>query len=143
MAKWQQGQFKPKNPHKCMNKENLTFRSSWEIVVMKRLDEHPCVLKWGSEIIQIPYYNPLKNRMANYIPDFFIQYIDSKKKVRNVLVEVKPLKECIEEKAKSKYDKLCLVLNQHKWQAAKKFCDKIGIEFMIMTENQLFGGSLR
>lgn len=143
MSKWQQGKFKPKNPEKCLNKDSLTYRSSWELIVMSKCDLHPCVLKWGSEIIKIPYINPLTNTQKMYIPDFFIQYIDVKKNIRNMLIEVKPIKETLEESAKTKYDKLCLLINRSKWASASKFCQLSGIEFKILSENDLFGGLLR
>ena len=137
-GKWIQAEFFPKNPGKCLNQSAIKSRSSWEHSYMRWLDEHPDVVEWGSEVIQIPYFNPLKKRPANYIPDFLIRYRDKNNIIHNELIEIKPLKETMLEHAKSKYDKLMLVQNVAKWKAAQSFCRKAGLEFRIINEQHLF-----
>ena len=46
---------------------------------------------------------------------------------------------CPDCKAKGKYDKLSVVVNQYKWLAARAWCSKNGFSFRIMTERELFG----
>jgi len=135
---WVQEEFFPKNPEKCLNQGKIQSRSSWEHGFMRFLDEHPEAIEWGSEIIAISYYNPVKKRMAKYYPDFFVRYLDKDGKVHAKLIEIKPLKETMMEHAKSKYDKVMLIINRAKWQAAIKFCQGAGIEFEIMHEHRLF-----
>jgi hypothetical protein len=43
------------------------------------------------------------------------------------------------EKAKSKTDKLSLIVNAAKWQAAYVWCKKNGFNFRVVNEDVLFG----
>ena len=71
-------------------------------------------------------------------PDFLVLYQDKNGKRKAELVEVKPKKEAMLENAKSKRDKAFLLINTAKWAAALTFCKKNGLEFRIITEDQLF-----
>ena len=42
-----------------------------------------------------------------------------------------------DEKAKSKRDKINLIVNQAKWAAATSFCKSKGIRFIVLTEKDL------
>lgn len=138
MVKYSQDEFIPKNPHKLVGNAKPFYRSSWELTVMSLLDQHPNVIQWASESIAIPYKNPLTGKMHQYIPDFFIVYRDKSGRERAELVEVKPAKEAIAENARSKRDKAALMINTAKWAAAMTFCKKNGINFRILTENELY-----
>jgi len=67
-----------------------------------------------------------------------IVYKDKFGKQRAELVEVKPAKEAIAENAKSKRDRAALLLNTAKWGAALLYCKKNGLNFRILTEDQIF-----
>jgi len=54
------------------------------------------------------------------------------------VVEVKPAKEAMVENAKSKRDKVSLILNTAKWAAAMSYCKKHGMIFRILTENDIY-----
>jgi hypothetical protein len=138
MSKYSTGIFIPKNPHKLVGNPNPTFRSSWENRVMMMLDQHPNVINWASESIAIPYKSPLDGKMHRYIPDFLIVYKDKTGQQRAELVEVKPAKEAMAENAKSKRDKAAVLLNTAKWGAAMMYCKKNGLNFRILTEDQIF-----
>jgi TnsA endonuclease N terminal len=138
MSKYSQGQFMPKNPHKILGNATIWYRSSWELTVMNFLDTHPSVIQWASESIRIPYINPLTGKPSQYVPDFMVLYQDKNGKRRAEVVEVKPSKEAIAENAKSKRDKVSLILNTAKWAAAMTFCKKHGMIFRILTENDIY-----
>jgi len=138
MAKFSTGTFIPKNPQKIMGKLNITWRSSWEFTVMSLLDSHPNVIRWASESIQIPYVNPLTGKRTVYIPDFLIVYKDKTGRERAEIIEVKPKREAIAENAKSKKDKMALILNTAKWAALAVFCKKNGYTWRILTEDQIY-----
>ena len=36
------------------------------------------------------------------------------------------------------YENYTYVINQCKWEAARKWCDKHGYKFLILTEKELF-----
>jgi hypothetical protein len=137
-SKYTQGFFVPKNPQKVVGSQKIYARSSWELRVMSFLDEHPSVIQWGSECVKIPYVNPLTGRHTVYVPDFLIKYQDSKGAQRVELVEVKPHKESFMEAAKSKRDKAFVILNTAKWVAALHWCQKNGVTFRILNEQDIF-----
>lgn len=135
-------EYKLKNPLKYVGSLPVISRSSWETKLMCLFDTHPCVHRWASETIVIPYFNPITKKQARYYPDFFVEYIDLNKNLRRCLIEVKPLKETVTEMAKSKRDKIAIAINHYKWECAKKWCDDNNIEFRVMTEKEIFGGKI-
>ena len=140
------GRFIPKNPQKYIgNPNDIWFRSSWEVVAMKRFDLNPAVLKWGSEEIAIPYLKPVIDEMgkpslrpAKYFPDFIVIYRHKDGNIVKSVMEVKPLKESVDSKANNPYDKLTLAVNKAKWAAAAAFCERNGLKFEVITERSLF-----
>jgi hypothetical protein len=136
------GQYIPRNPTKYVGKYPLIMRSSWERVLAQWLDMNPKIVAWSSESIVIKYFNPVKNRVARYYPDFFVQLENGKQ----IIIEVKPYKETHPPYKKGKKSKKTLLyesntwsVNQAKWKAAVKWCSKMSMEFKIMTEKEIFG----
>lgn len=133
------GRFIPKFPDKYAgDPTKIFFRSSWELSLMKRLDGSAAVLKWGSEEVRIPYLKPTDNRVHYYFPDFVVFYRDKMGAVQKEILEVKPLKEALAEKAKNDYDKISLAINIAKWKAAEAFAAKHGMKFRVITEKSMF-----
>lgn len=147
--KTDKGVFVPKHPEKYIgpNLGNITYRSSWELTVMLKFDDHPNVVYWASESIRIPYQNPLTGKFSVYVPDFMVVYVDRSGTQHREVMEVKPLKETpgslIESNGRkrrlSQRDKLAQAVNAAKWQAAAQFCAKRQLTFRVLTENSLFG----
>lgn len=136
--------FVPKNPKKYKgDATNIVSRSSYELRVMKYLDEHPNVLEWCSEEIAIPYISPVDNRHHRYFPDFLIKIKDINNNIRTIMIEVKPYSQTIPpeiKEAKSKktiQEVITWGINQNKWTAAKAFCADRGWEFQLITEKDL------
>ena len=111
---------------------------------MKWCDKSEKVLKWSSEEVIVPYISPMDKKRHRYFPDFLIQTEKGW-----TLIEVKPqvqttppkklLVENLTPKKKRRYAyavKTWLV-NEAKWEAAKKVCEVKGWRFQIMTEKQL------
>ncbi len=145
-TKTHRGTFSPKNPQKYVggNGKAITYRSSWELSMMRKLDEHPNVLGWASECISIPYINPLTGLKRSYVPDFLIIYEDRHGNRRAEIIEIKPLKESpLFEGRVSRETKLIQAINAAKWQAAVAYCRKMGLVFRVATEADLFGGKRR
>src|SRR5689334_18426533 len=135
------GVFIPKNPQKYVggNGKNITYRSSWELSFMRKLDEHPNVLGWASESVAIPYVNPLTGQKRSYVPDFLVVYADRDGVKRAEMIEIKPLKESpLYEGRVSRETKLVQAINAAKWHAASIYCKKNGLTFRIATEADLF-----
>lgn len=142
-SRYKQGFFVPKRPAKVINimetdePQPIVFRSGWETTFANWLDTTDAITRWGSECVRILYKNPIKNKMSFYIPDFYMEYLDTFGNLKKVLVEVKPLKEAVLEKATNGRDRLKFAENQMKWQSAIQYCHKRGIEFKIIHENNL------
>lgn len=142
------GEFTPKNPDKYKGKLPIIYRSSWEFRAMQMFDEHPNILAWSSESLQIPYYNPLAKRWTVYIPDFLVLYVDKDGKQFCELMEIKPLKEVTgyqqinertgKPKRVSAHDRAAQAVNAAKWSAALEFCAKRQWSFRVVTEETLF-----
>jgi hypothetical protein len=137
------GKFVPKNPEKYKgDATNIIYRSSWEVRVMKYLDDNPAVIWWGSEELPIPYYNPVDKKMHRYFPDFIAKVRRKDNTVMTYIIEVKP--ECQTQPPKQqrktkKYlqESYTYIVNQQKWKAADEFCHDRGWKFQILTEKDL------
>jgi hypothetical protein len=139
MAKYAQNRYNIKNPEKYLGNKVPFYRSSWEWRFMKFCDEHSSIVKWGSEVIKIPYRNPFTGKYTVYVPDFFISYVDANNVQHNELIEVKPLNQTsLKEAKRSRRNQAYAVLNEAKWAAAKAYCKQSGIQFRIITENDIF-----
>ena len=137
------GIYKPENPKKYLgNPTQIVYRSLWERKFFRYCDTNTKVLKWASEEISIPYYNPAKKRMAKYYPDVYMEYIDANGKKKKVLIEIKPAKETKPPVYKRRTKNVLIAeamfqQNTAKWAAARDFCLDQGWEFKIMTEKEL------
>jgi hypothetical protein len=138
MTKFAQGIFKPRNPEKYIGQREMIYRSSWELAFANFCDNHPSVISWASESIQIPYYNPVKGKQTIYVPDFLVVYVDKDGQQHGELIEVKPSKETVMERARSTRDRLVVAINLAKWRAAQAWCRQQGLRFRVVTENELF-----
>lgn len=138
------GRFKPKHPEKYIgDPTNIIYRSLWELKVMKHLDEHNSILKWGSEEIIIPYVSPVDNRVHRYFPDFYVKSIGVDGKINTTIIEVKPAIQTKEPEKKTKKTRkyinevMTWGVNQAKWKAAEEFCKDRKWTFKIMTEKEI------
>ena len=131
--------YKPRNPEKYTgNIDNIVARSRWEITVMRKLDLHPDVKQWGSEAFHIPYTSPVGDKMHKYFPDFVAVYVDADGVERRVVIEVKPAHEAEKKEAKSERSKAALLVNNAKWEAARAWCAERKMEFVVLTENDIY-----
>lgn len=139
MSKYANGFFQLQNPAKYVGKNIPHYRSSWEQVVMRMCDTNPSILQWANEAIHINYRNPFTGKNTIYVPDFFVTYIDAKMQTHGEVWEIKPQKETtLEAAGNSKRAQAAAILNMAKWQAARTFCKSQGLNFRIITENDLF-----
>jgi hypothetical protein len=133
------GLFKPINSEKYLGDiSKIRFMSSWELRFMNFCDTNPNVIKWGSEEFKIKYFNPIKNKVCNYIPDFIIKYKDKNGLIITEVIEIKPQCHIVATKKSSTYDKVQMIINHAKWTAAKAFCEQHNIVFKVLTEKELF-----
>ena len=138
MSKFQQGEYQVTNKSKYAGTKLPYYRSSWELAFCRMCDTHPNIIKWASENLKIPYQNPLTGKYTVYVPDFMIQYIDKNGKQHVELIEIKPSTQTTMENAKSKKDQAAVILNAAKWTAAQEWCERKGIKFKVINEQQIF-----
>lgn len=138
------GFFTPKNPKKYKgDPTKIIYRSRWEKDVMKYLDENTSVIEWQSEEIAIPYISPLDNRYHRYFPDFLIKIREADGKIKTIMIEVKPLAQTREPKAKKRKTKQYITevstwaVNTAKWKSAREYCENRGWSFQFITEREL------
>ena len=144
-------QYIPFNPEKYVGTYPIVCRSSWEQRMCNWLDYNDKVLSWSSEGHKIPYFDPTyfdpmsgksgKNR--RYYPDFYAMFENRKK----FIIEVKPEKDMRLPKKKGKKSQKTMMMREHtyhinqaKFKAARQYCKKLGMEFVIITEKDLFRG---
>ena len=139
--KWRQGIFTPKNQDKFIGSKAV-YRSGLELKFFRFCDDNPNVLEWGSENIIVPYISPLDNRAHRYYVDNYIAIKEGTQVVK-YLVEIKPSKQTKPPTTKYRkrqhliYEQKQYVINKAKWKAAKEFCKKKGLTFIILTEKEL------
>ena len=136
------GWFTPHNPQKYKgDATNIVYRSSWELRVMKYLDDNPAVVWWASEELFIPYKSPVDQKVHRYFPDFIARIRQANGEI-TVVMEVKPFKQTQKPTQKRRTQKFLqeaatYAINQEKWRAADLFCKEHGWQFKIITEKEL------
>jgi len=143
-SKYHQGKFHPQNPQKYKGDvNNIIYRSSWELKFMQWCDRNENILEYGSEEFWIPYLSPADNRIHRYFPDFIIKIKENSGKTKTYVVEVKPQRQTMPPKQKSRVTKSYLyevqtyAVNQAKWKAADEWCKDHLLEFKVITEDEL------
>lgn len=122
---------------------NIICRSSWERAFCNWCDTRENVLKWASEEFSIPYVSPKDGKVHRYYPDFLVEFRDSNGKVKKQIIEVKPKRQTKPPERKSRvtksylYEAATYEINMAKWKAAGEFAKDNGIEFRIITEDEL------
>jgi hypothetical protein len=139
--KYRQGIFTPKNADKFIGTKAV-YRSGLELKFMRFCDNNPNVLKWSSENVVIPYISPIDGRVHRYFVDNFV-VIKEGTQIKKYLVEIKPYKQTMAPTTKYRkrehllYEQQMYSVNQAKWASAREFCNKKGLEFLILTEKDL------
>jgi hypothetical protein len=144
-GKYHQGRFHPQNPQKYKGDvNNIIYRSSWELRFMQWCDRNENIMEYGSEEFWIPYVSPVDNRVHRYFPDFIIKLKESNEDIKTYVIEVKPKRQTVPPKQKSRVTKSYLyevqtyAVNQSKWNAADEWCKDRRLEFKVITEKELF-----
>lgn len=142
-SKYNQGIYTPRNKSKCKSKLCI-YRSSLELKYMRWLDNNPNIVSWGSESVVLPYVKPTDGKVHKYFLDFVFTILDKNKNPHKVIVEVKPARQCKPPtRHGNKKPKTILIeninwkVNSSKWESAKKWADKNGYIFKIVTEHDI------
>lgn len=137
-ARQAQGIYNIKNMEKYAGVNKPIYRSSWEKDFMVTCDLNPAVIEWAIEPFPIQYQCPITHTVKNYWPDFLIKFRDVSGAIKLQMIEIKPLKQAYLEFARSRKDKLAFQVNNVKWAYAREYCKRNGIEFVVLTERELY-----
>ena len=150
--RYHQGKYNLQNPNKYIGTIPILYRSSWEFAFCKFCDLNEKVKKWSAEGLEIPYQ--IKNDIGQiethrYYPDFYLEMIKNgdNELYDRLLIEVKPKRETEFPQPPKKHTLKMLEnyeyalrthkKNLHKWAFTKEWCEKRGIKFIIVTEDDL------
>ncbi len=144
-----QGYYKLQNPSKYVGDPGaVIYRSSWEQKFMIYCDLNPLISNWGSETVEIPYFDR-DRKPRRYFPDFFVEMVmgEDDHVPRRYIVEVKPYMETIKPKAPKtitaksleswEYQLKTYEKNICKWSEAENWCNSRGMKFLLITERNL------
>jgi hypothetical protein len=141
---WVQNFYTPINPDKYIGDlKEIVYRSSWERHFFQYCDTTSNILKWSSEPFAIKYWDQTTAKTRRYFPDVYAEIKDSNGLVKKYLIEIKPYKQTIPPKEGKKKTKTYLtecrvyLKNESKWKFAREFCEQNGLEFLLITENEL------
>lgn len=151
-TKYVQGYYKLINENKYItDPSQIIYRSSLELKFCKFLDESKKVIKWGSEVVSIPYKS-YDNKMHTYHIDFYVEVenLDVVGGMERLLVEVKPHVESMNiiNNTPPKKPKRCTptslrnweysmkqhITNVYKWKHAQEYARIKNYKFLIVTE---------
>ena len=138
MSKFAQGAYVVKNKQKYVGKGTPRYRSGWEHAFMRFCDNNEHILQWASESISIPYRNPITGTQSIYVPDFLITYRTRNNTMVAEVIEIKPKKQSVVESKMKANERATVAINYAKWDQAVKWCNKHGLIFRVLTEDQLF-----
>jgi hypothetical protein len=138
MANFRQGFYQVKNPQKYVGTGRPKYRSGWEMTFMMFLDNNDHILQWASESISIPYRNPITGKQSMYVPDFIVTYRGRNNTMQAEMIEIKPRKQSLIEERQSQRDRAQVAINYAKWEQAVKWCNRNGLTFRVINEDQIF-----
>lgn len=136
------GRYTVKNKEKYIGDlHQVIYRSSWELATMIFLDKNEAVVQWSSETLVIPYVSSHDNKPHRYFPDLIVHFKNGKK----FIIEIKPKHETVppkepkDQRSVKRYlkENATYAKNISKWEAAEKFAQEHGAEFVVWTEDNL------
>ena len=139
-TEFRQGVYKPVNNLKYKGAKYPRYLSSWELKFFKWCDRNPFVEQWSSENVHIPYISPVDGKMHRYLVDNVVHIREGDKTVK-YLIEIKPSKQTRPPKSHGNkkqstviYENIQWGVNQAKWESARRWANKNGYIFQIVTE---------
>jgi hypothetical protein len=141
MSKFKQGRYVLKRPEKYMGDiHKVIYRSSWELNLHKFFDGNANIIRWGSEVLRVPYVKPTDGRVHNYFVDYYIEYVNKTGELMKEAIEVKPASQTRAPKGRTAnlYETLQYEVNVAKWKACQVWCAAHGVKFRIVTEHEIF-----
>lgn len=131
--------YEPIFPEKYAgNPTNIIMRSSWETRFAIWCDRNPQIVSWNSEETIVAYISPIDGKYHRYFIDFKIRTINGEV----FLIEIKPKNQTLPPQGAKKTKRFItesttFLVNQAKWEAARRYADARNWKFVILTEVEL------
>ena len=148
--KYKQGNYLLQNPNKYIGQIPVKYRSSWEHAFCKFCDLNDKVVKWSAEFLEIPYQIVNNGQTENhrYYPDFYVEMRGNDlEKYDRFVIEIKPkhelesptqpVRQTLKMLENYEYSLKMFKKNLHKWAFTKEWCERRGLKFKIITEDDL------
>lgn len=137
--------YTPSNPQKYVGDvSNIVYRSSYELKAFRWCDFTPSILEWSSESIVIKYFDPTTQKIRRYFPDLYLRLEEKTGEVKRYIIEIKPKRQTLppnpspRKKTRTYLTEVkTYAKNEAKWTAARNFCLDNGLEFKLVTEEEL------
>ena len=141
-SRYQQGIYVPLNPEKYEGDGDIRYRSGWEKRLMRWFDMSASVIVWNSEGLVVPYLSPIDNNVHKYYVDFLAKMRLKDGSVKTYAIEVKPKAQMVPPRKNRNKERMITevstyVVNQAKWTYAKAHCEKLGVAFLVLNEEDL------
>lgn len=141
------GRFVPKNPRKYIGVGTVPiYKSRYELIVFDRLDTDSKVVRWGYEVIEIPYFCKIDNKIHKYKTDIYCEVMKDGQ-LQKYIIEIKSSEDLnppskptlVNRKSRDRYNfkMRTYIVNMSKWRAAQDFCAKTGFKLIFLTEKDL------
>lgn len=141
------GVYNLKNPKKYMGIGTVPhYKSRNELIVFSRMDTDPNILRWGYEIFEIPYLNPIDGKVHKYKMDIYCESLKSGTVIK-CLIEIKQSTDMVpptrptlmkpRSKERYKLASRTYVVNSSKWRAAIELAKKLGLKLIFLTEKDI------
>ena len=150
--KYKQGVYVLQNIDKYIGITPILYRSSWEFAFCRFCDMNDKIVKWSCESLEIPYKisnDSGKIETHRYYPDFYVEMInpENPEKYDRLVIEIKPksetempkypVKQTLKMLENHEYALRTYKKNLHKWAFTKDWCEKRGLKFIIISEDDL------
>lgn len=153
--KYQQGYYNILNESKYISDtKQIIYRSSLELKLCSFADRSDKILKWGSEVISIPYIGA-DGKNHTYHVDFYLEVKNENipTLMEKWVIEVKPdieYQRVLKNTPPPKPEKITPtslrnweyalkehIKNKHKWEYAIQWCKNRGMKFYVFTEKTI------
>jgi hypothetical protein len=155
MSRYHQDIYKVQNRKKYLGDGDPVYKSSLEQRAFYYFDHNINILRWGYEMVKVPYFFQYDQKFHHYITDAYAEVRNSSGEMKNYLVEIKPESQSMMDangklvlpkppkrktpKSWQSYQNRLIEAHRNvaKWDAAKAFCAERGWEFKIVTDKHL------
>jgi len=138
------------NSEKYIGITPILYRSSWEFAFCRFCDLNDKVVKWSCESVEITYQITNSHGQIEthrYYPDFYVEMSGETDVYDRLIIEIKPKHETefpVPQKRQTlktlenyEYALMTYKKNLHKWAFTKDWCERRGLKYLIITEEDL------